>query len=142
MHSAFRSVVAIVGGALVGLFVIAGIEYIGTLVFPAPAGLDPRDPGDLVRIVAAAPLGARVLVVAAWTIGAFIGSYVATRYARRSPALHGRIVTALILIATIANLAQFAHPGWMWVIGLLGVIVGGLGAARNAGVFPATKPAF
>lgn len=143
MRSALRSVIAVLGGAVVGMFVIAGIEYISTLAFPPAIGLDPRNADDRARIAAEAPLGAQLLVIAAWTIGSFIAAYVATKLARSSGALHGRIVTALILIGTVFNLAQFAHPAWMWAAGILGVLIGGLGGVQSAvRATPATDPAF
>ncbi|QSX77019.1 hypothetical protein [Agrilutibacter solisilvae] len=62
-------VVGVVLGLLAMGLTVAAVEWAGMRLYPLPPGLDPARPGDLARILAAAPFGALASVVAAWVLG-------------------------------------------------------------------------
>lgn len=132
MGSLPRSIGAVLAGAAVAMLVILGIEFLSGVIFPPAAGLDPRNPDDIRRIVADAPLAARLLVLVAWMAGTFLGGLVAAKIARRAPGVHAGIITLLVLTGVIINGIQFAHPLWFTIVGMVVVLGAGIAAARAA----------
>lgn len=127
-----RSVLGVIAGVLVMWLVVAGIEFASHAVFPPPAGLDPMQPADLQKILAASPVAALAMVVVAWTLGAFAGGWVGAKIAR-----HPRIAAVLVALAVMGGVAGMIammpnHPAWMSTLGLLLPIPAALLAARLA----------
>lgn len=116
-----RSIVAVVAGAVVAVALVAAIDALGHRVYPLPKGVDWNDPVVVGRIVRGLPVGAFLFAVASWVVAAFAGAWLAARLAPARPLLHGGIVGALMLAATIANLMMFEHPLWVILSGLAGV---------------------
>ncbi|RZA33063.1 MAG: hypothetical protein EOP92_22820 [Lysobacteraceae bacterium] len=128
----WRSLLGIVVGAVVMWLVVAGIQFASHVIYPPPAGLDPMQPADLERILAASPVGALALVVVAWTLGAFAGGWVAARIAR-----HPRVAAVLVALGVMAGVAGMiaampGHPMWMSVLGLVLPVPAALIAAKLA----------
>ena len=127
-----RSLLGVIAGVVVMWLVVAGIEFASHLVYPPPAGLDPMQPADLEKILAASPAAALAMVVAAWTLGAFAGGWVAARIAH-----HPRIAAVLVALGVMAGVAGMIammphHPACMSALGLLLPIPAALVAARLA----------
>jgi hypothetical protein len=78
------------------------------------------------------PTGAFLIVLAAWTIGTFVGALVASVIARDKPLLHSGIVGAVMLLATIMNLMTIPHPTWMAASGLALIVAMTVLASRIA----------
>jgi hypothetical protein len=71
------------------------------------------------------PMEGMLLVLAAWTTGAFLGGAMSALIAARAHIFHASIVGTLILVGTIYNFYDmrqkydFSHPDWMIICGLL-----------------------
>lgn len=74
-----RSLLGVITGVFAMRGVIAGIEFASHLIYPPPPGLDPMQPQDLKKILAASPVAALAMVVIAWGPEAFAGDRVAAR---------------------------------------------------------------
>ena len=128
MRSIGRSILAVLGGAVVCGIVIFAVEMVGSRIYPLPPGVDPTDLEALKAATADLPPGAYAFVLLGWFLGPFAGSWVASRLAPVSPVLHGMIVAALVASSAILNLVMLPHPAWMWA-GPLAILAGGwLGA--------------
>lgn len=123
-------------GVIVGVFVmwlaVAGIEFASHMIYPPPPGLDPMQPQDLEKILAASPMAALAMVVVAWVLGAFAGGWVAARIAN-----HPRVAAVLVALGVMAGVAGMIvmmpnHPVWMSALGMLLPIPAALFAARLA----------
>lgn len=141
MSPAVRSVIAVLAGIAVALFILAGIEYIASVAFPPPEGLDPGNPEDRRRMIEAAPTGALLIVVAAYAIGTFIGGYVAVRFSRRMPNIHAALVATVIIAGTVWNLASYQHPAWFWGASIAAIVFAGIGAGRLGDASRGNSPA-
>jgi hypothetical protein len=122
MHLLVRSVLSVIAGVIVASLLIALMELLGHLVYPLPPDLDPSDPADRAAFeayIATAPLGAFLLLLLAYAVGALCGSWLAARLAGRSPLLHGLIVGVVILLVNAATMARITHPAWFIVTSLL-----------------------
>lgn len=127
-----RSVLGVIAGVLVMWLVVAGIEFASHVIFPPPAGLDPMQPADLEKLLAASPAAALAMVVAAWALGAFSGGWIAAKIAS-----HPRVAAVLVALAVMGGVAGMIammphHPAWMSTLGLLLPIPAALLAARLA----------
>jgi hypothetical protein len=114
-----RSVLAVLGGAVVAVVLIAIVEAVSSAIYPLPPGLDIHDHEAMRQHIDTLPIGAFLLVLAAWAIGSFGGSWVAARLATRVRLVHGLVVGALFLLAGIMTMLTIPHPWWMWVGGIL-----------------------
>ena len=130
MSSGLRTATGIVLGTITAFVLVGVIEAIGERVFPTPAGIDLRSPAVLETYVQRLPAGALAFVLAAWIVGTFLGALVAARIARPRAVLAAAIVGALVLAATIANVAMIPHPAWMIAVGVAGIVVAALVAGR------------
>ena len=109
-------------GAIVGIAVanlaIFGWEYLIALRYPDALEL------AMAHNVALIPTGAKVMTVAGWLGGAFLGALAAFRIARWDGA--GWIVGALVAAAGIANVVMLDHPIWMQLCAVALPFVGAL----------------
>ncbi len=127
-----RKIVATVVGVLVAGLVVALVESINRFLAPHPQGIDLHDMKQVAAMIAKLPTQAFLVVLAAWSLGALIGSWVATRLAGRSTVVPGIIVGVFILAGAIFNIAMFPHPLWMITAGLLLPVPSALLGARLA----------
>lgn len=128
-----RSILAVVAGLIVGGLIVAGIEYIGHIIYPPPEGLDLTDPEAIREFASAAPTSARLVVLLAWFLGPFGGGWLAARLAPRSPMPHALIVGAFFLVGDVVNLITIPSPVWMWIGGLVAPPLAAYLAGRTVG---------
>jgi hypothetical protein len=119
MKAVGRSILAVLAGTIVAGVLISIVEAISSAIFPLPPGLDLHDHEAMRQHIDTLPIGAFLMVLAAWAIGAFGGSWVAARLAGRARLVHGSIVGALFLLAAVLNMLMIPHPVWMWFGGIL-----------------------
>lgn len=111
-------------GVLVGLVVmyiaIAGIEYASHMLYPPPPNLDPRNPAHLGSILAAAPVSALAMLVLAWSVGAFVGGYVAAKISRYWPRTAAIVVACFVLLGVVGMILIVpGHPQWVAIGGIV-----------------------
>jgi hypothetical protein len=115
----WRSVLAVLGGVAVSLIIVTGADALVASLHPPPPGTDPSSASGQHHAIGAMPLAAFVLLLSGWALAAGMGSFVASRVARRAPDLHGFTVGGILLVATVANLIAVRHPVWMWPAALI-----------------------
>lgn len=130
MHPAVRVTLGVIIGALVAVGVVTVIEAIGHRVYPIPPDVDFSDLEQLKAYVVTLPVGALVMVIAGWIIGAFVGGLAGSLLARHRAVLISGIVGALMLCATIVNLVFIPHPVWMAIAAVVGIVVAAWLAGR------------
>jgi hypothetical protein len=138
-----RAVLAVVVGCVVSVLIVFGMDAISHLVYPPPAELNVRDPAAMRAIIDQMPIGAFIIVVAGWILGAGFGSWFATRLSA-GKAWAGGAVGGVTLAATGINLFTIAHPTWVVLAALIGIPLatwGGVRAARTPPSNMTTAPA-
>jgi cation transport ATPase len=141
MNPIIRSIVGIIVGIVLAMFVVSGVEYVAYVLFPPPAGLDPRSAEDMPQILAQMPVAAFLVVGLAWALAVFVGGWGTARIARRAPDTHIAIITAVILVGAIWNMLRLPHPAWFWVVAIVLILLGALGARRMARTRDVPAPA-
>lgn len=129
-----RTILGVLAGVVLMFVVIMGIEALGHVVYPPPAGLDPMDPAHeaaFAQFVATLPFAAKAILAVAWTMGAFAGGFVAARIARH-PRGAAVLVALLVMSGVVAMVIRVPHPSWLAAAGLLLPIPAALLAARLA----------
>jgi hypothetical protein len=137
-----RSFLAYFAGFVTAIGLIIAIELGASLLYPSPPNLNPQDPAAMEAYMKTLPLGAFLMLIGAWVLGTFAGTWVTTLLvpgARRLPA----VVMGLVFeLATIAMLVTIPHPLWMWGACLLIPLAAALGSVlAHRPTSPAPEPA-
>lgn len=72
-----RTLLAALAGLATAFATIMLVEFAGHALYPPPPGIDPANTADMARLVGTLPMGALLMVVVAWVIGAVDGGFVA-----------------------------------------------------------------
>lgn len=129
-----RTILGVIAGVVVMFGVIMGTEYLGHQVYPPPPGLDPMNPAHeqaFMQFIATMPVGAKAILVAAWTLGAFAGGFIAAKIAQH-PRVAAVIVALVVMSGVVMMMIRISHPSWVGALGLLLPIPAALFAARLA----------
>ena len=111
-----RNVLAFVAGLAVSIAVISGFQYLNSLLFPLPAGLDPKNPDDVAAIVAQAPFLAMLGVEISYAAGAFLGGAIVGKIVSGRAVAFALGLGALLTVFNITNLVSIPHPLWMAIL--------------------------
>jgi MFS family permease len=129
-----RTLAAVVVGIAAAMLTVMGIESVGHQLYPPPPGLDPQNREHLAAILAAAPLAAKAIVVAAWTIGAFAGG-LATGVIAHTAGRFVQLLPGLLIAAGCIGMAMIVpHDRWMPAAGVVLALLGsgiGFSAGRR-----------
>jgi hypothetical protein len=129
-HRIARLGAAWIAGVVASMATIVGVESMGRVLYPPPAGLDPSRVADAVAIAAAMPPAAFGVVVVGWVLGAFVGSLLAVRLARGAGLLLAGGIAALVLAGIHSVLGTLPHPAWCGWVAVPGTVLAALLAAR------------
>jgi hypothetical protein len=133
-----RSVMAVVAGCLAAYFHIGAIQALSRIIYPPPEGLDPAKPETMAAYMKVIPTGAMLMILLAWLVGTFAGSWLTARLAPEPKRNHGLIIGALFTIAAMASMVAIPHLAWFWVASLAAFLpVSYLGAALAS---PSRRP--
>lgn len=135
MRSAFRSVASIVAGFIAASIVMTTVEMInGRVLYPelgkAAEGVTDRE--TIRALLAAAPLGAFVVVTVGWILGGIAGGWTTARIAPRAAVGHGLVLGALLTLAGVANHLMVPPPLWFWIASLVVLMPAAYAGARLA----------
>ena len=122
MRSALRSIAAVVAGFIAASIVMMIIETInGRVLYPelakAAEGVTNRE--TMRAVLAAAPLGAFLVVIAGWILGGVAGGWITARLAAQAKVGHGLVLGALLTLAGVANNLMLPPPLWFWIASLI-----------------------
>jgi hypothetical protein len=116
-----RAILAVVAGCVLSLLIVSGVEAVGHMIYPPPAGIDVRDPAAMRIVIAEMAFGAFVIIVSGWILGAGLGAWLATRLSGTGKTWPGGAVGGVTLAATGINLLAIAHPLWIVIVALIGI---------------------
>jgi hypothetical protein len=109
-------------GFVAASIVMMVVESInGRVLYPelgkAAEGLTDRE--NIRALLAAAPLGAFLVVLVGWILGGAVGGWTAARIAARATVGHGLVLGALLVLAGISNNLMVPPPLWFWIASLV-----------------------
>ncbi len=135
MRSALRSIGAVIAGFLAASLIMMIVESLnGHVFFPemgrAAQGVTDRE--QLRGLLAAAPVGALLVVIVGWVLGSFAGGWLTARLAARASVRHALVLGVLLTLAGVANNLMIPPPAWFWVLTFLAFIPAAYAGARLA----------
>lgn len=127
-----KKILGTLAGVVVAFGLVALIEQIGHMVYPVPEGLDWADKEQLKSYIDTLPFGAFLFVLAAWSIGTFGGSWLASYIGKDNRLAY--IVGGFVFAATAVNFIMIPHPVWFSITAVVLII-----SATMAGKCASTK---
>ncbi len=115
----FWSVILIASSLLLGMVTTGLVEALGHWLFPPPAGMDLQNMESIRAHLDQLAPGHFVSVLAAFGLGAFAGTALASNMAPCCPRIHCAIVGGILMLLGLFNLFAIPHPGWMTVTAVL-----------------------
>lgn len=111
MNPLLKRIIALVVGVVVGGLVVGGAEALGHSIYPPPPDINVKDPEDLKGLMEVVPIQAKIMVVVAWFLGAFVGAWTAIRIGGEN--VLGLWVGAIFAGLSIMTVMSIPHPLWM-----------------------------
>lgn len=134
MKSLLRSIGAIVVGFCVATIVMLIVEWLnGRVLYPDLARMAAVTNRDLLKeLLATAPTGAFLVVIAGWILGGVAGGWITARVAASTPLAHSLLLGVVLTGGAIANNMMIPPPMWFWVVSLLVLIPATYAGAKLA----------
>ena len=135
MRSTLRSIASVLAGFVVASVVMMIVEtFNGRVLHPelAKAAEGVTDRETIRTLLSTAPLGAFLVVIAAWILGGVAGGWSTARLATQAPVGHGLVLGALLTLAGIANNLMIPPPLWFWIASLVVLMPAAYVGARLA----------
>lgn len=121
MSNRVRMAMAGVAGVGSAFLVIAAIELVSHAVYAPTVMPDVSTREAMAAYVGSMPLGAFLLVLAAYVAGTVAGGFVGIALGRRYAMRFASLAGGVVLLASIANFAAVPHPPWFVVATLVDV---------------------
>lgn len=128
-----RRVLSVLVGFVVTSVIMMAIESLnGQVLYPelGEAAKKVTDRETLRKLMASAPIGAMLVVIGAWVIGAFAGGATAAWIARKKPWVSAIILSILLTLAGVANNLMLPPPLWFWIVSVACLLPATLLGAR------------
>ena len=117
-----KRVIGTILGFIAASFVIYLVELLCQRIYPAPPGLDLKDPQALKNFMASLPAGALAIVLLAYDLGSLTGGVISTLVSGRGTVWPALIVGGLLTAGNAFNLHALPHPTWFAVVSTFGFI--------------------
>ncbi len=104
----------------ISAFVLTGlVQMMSAKMYPPPEDLITQDLEAIERYFKALPANARLIMLVAHVLGAFVGAFIASKIADSYKLYLGLLVGVVMLVASVSyNLASFA-PAWSFLSSLI-----------------------
>jgi len=133
MKAVFRSVMAVVLGFVAASAVMMAVESVnGRFLYPElgklAEGMTDRD--AIRNLMASAPVGAFLVVIAGWALGSFAGGIVAAWIAKTTAIRDAIVLGGLLTAGGVANNMMIPPPLWFWCASLVVLLPAAYAGAR------------
>jgi hypothetical protein len=96
--------------------IIFVIEGLSSRMYPPPPALNLRDSVAIRAWIKSLPIGAFLLVLAAYACGSLAGGAIATLVSGRRKLRVGLTVGLILTVAGVLNLLDVPHPAWFALV--------------------------
>lgn len=116
-----RKILGIIAGVITAGVVIMIMEMISHSMYPMPEGLELTDTEALRAHIESLPMGAYLMLILGYVLGAFSGGLVSTLVSKVKymPAI---IIGVLLSLGALANGMMMPQPVWISVVSVLVMI--------------------
>lgn len=113
-----RKILAILAGFIAAFAIMMAFEFVNSLIFPFPEGMDYKSLDEVRQFTETLPSTAFIMVLLGWAIGAFVAVLVTMKISRKSGIMLPLIVGIILTICGVVNVIMFQHPLWFNIVGL------------------------
>jgi hypothetical protein len=116
-----RLLFALLIGLIVHTALVAGVQFVSTMIHPLPPGIDASNVLQMRDYLTGGgvPLTAMLMVLLSYAAGNFGGAFVASKLAPNRGLMPALVIGQISLVLVIINLVQLPHPIWMMVASVL-----------------------
>lgn len=114
-----KRILAIILGLVLAFLIMTGCEFLNSLLFPFPAGMDLNNLEEVRAFTQTLPWTAYILVLLGWSLGAFFGGFLLYRVDRTARGLSPIILGIILTLGGVSNFIMLEHPIWVMILGLL-----------------------
>jgi hypothetical protein len=130
---AVRSVIAVAAGVFVGGIATFGVEALGHIFVPPPAGLDVTNLSAVKAAMPSLPVAHFLPLLVAYLVGPTLGAALTARMAPSRALAHAAVVGACFLVGGIQNFRTIPHPVWFVIAASLAFVVAPVLGTRITG---------
>ena len=113
-----QNIGAILFSIFVAIMLLAGIEWVGTILHPFSADFaGTRE--EVMQHVAIYPAWGLFIGGIGWAITMIIATWLATRLSSNRQPVYGIGIGLLLLSGAIFNMAMLPYPLWFWILCLI-----------------------
>lgn len=114
-----KSIYVRIIGVVVGVIMIALLEYLSSFIYPFPEGLDVNNKEAFADFVKNKPLGAFLCILVVYNLASFVAGMVVT-YLNQAEGRKNAIFVGLVLTAFgVMNMITIPHPVWFMIASTL-----------------------
>jgi ABC-type nitrate/sulfonate/bicarbonate transport system permease component len=135
-----RNALGLLTGIAVAVLTVMLMQWISHTVYPPPTGIDLTDTDAHNALLAAAPFGALLLVLAGYLFATFDGVMLACLIGRTRRLAYALIIGVLMLAATSSELIMYQHPAWFSVSAIVGIVASAWLALKIARAAQSARP--
>jgi hypothetical protein len=114
-----KNILSVVAGIMVAFMLIAGIEMLSHQIYSLPKNIDPNDKELMKNFMSEIPIGALIMILVAYMVGAFGGGIITGLMASEKRTQMGITTGVVLLILGISNLLMIPHPIWFSIASIL-----------------------
>lgn len=114
-----RKVASFVLAFLSAFIIMMVFEYVNSLLFPFPAGMDVMNLDAVRSFTDNLPWTGYILVFVGWMVASFVGGFIVTRVSKTSSWIPSFMVGLVLTALGIVNFLMIQHPAWMIVLGVI-----------------------
>lgn len=113
-----KRILAIILGLIISFIIISLFQKLGHKLYPPPEGINMNDKEAIKTLVASMPMGAFIVLLISYMLGAFGGGFIAARVSkdRIRPSI---IVGAVLMLAGLVNVIMIPHPLWFAILSII-----------------------
>ncbi|RQO32379.1 hypothetical protein DBR32_01890 [Taibaiella sp. KBW10] len=114
-----RNIIAFLAGLIGASLVVSLFELLAVLVHPLPENFDRNNINAMIEHAKTAPLSAILIVLVAYTVGAYTGGLITTLISKTRPRTLSILIAVIYIAFTIFNLLKIPHPFWFGALAIL-----------------------
>jgi hypothetical protein len=121
-----RIVVGLIVGLVVALAALMGVGWVNQLVYPALGAVSIDNQARLGEIMLALPVGAQVIIAAAWFAGALVGGWAAGAISRLGWTIW--LITGIVAAIAVMSVMAVTYPRLLQICSVVAPLLGGVAA--------------
>jgi hypothetical protein len=122
-----RIVLGVIVGLVVALAALMGVGWVNQLVYPALGSVPIDNQTRLGEIMLGLPVGAQLIIAAAWFTGALVGGWAAGAISRLGWTVW--LITGIVAAIAVMSVLAVTYPRLLQICSVAAPLLGGIAAS-------------